>query len=63
MLNPVLHINKVFKEQVKACLINTFGADTNKHIDKTLMKRDTRVLELVVFMSLGISIQGKCSEC
>ena len=44
MLNPVLHMNKVFKEQVKAFLINTFGADTNKHINKTLMNLDTRVL-------------------
>ena len=53
MLNPTLNNNKAFKEQVKACLINTFGADTNKHINKTLMKRDTRVLALVVFYELG----------
>ena len=33
MLNPTLHTKKVFKEQVKACLSNTFGADTNKHIN------------------------------
>ena len=58
MFNPALHTNKVFKEQVKACLNNSFGADTNKHINKTLMKRDTRVLALVVFMRLGISIKG-----
>ena len=63
MFNPTLHTNKLFREQVKACLNNTFGADTNKHINKTLMKRNTRVLALVVFMSLGISIQGKCSKC
>ena len=63
MLNPVLHTNKVFRDQVKACLNNTFGADTNKHMNKKLMKRDTRVLALVFFVSLGISIQGKCSEC
>ena len=49
MLNPTLNKNKACKEQVKACLINTFGADTNKHINKTLMKWDTRVLALVVF--------------
>ena len=53
MLNPVLHTNKAFKDQVKACLNNTFGADTNKNINKTLMKRDTRVLALVVFYELG----------
>ena len=64
MFNPVLHTKKVFRDQVKACLNNTFGADTNKHINKKLMKRDTRVLALVFFIiRLGISIQGKCSEC
>ena len=53
MLNPVLHINKVFRYQVKVCLINTFGADTNKHINKKLMKLDTRVLALFVFYEHG----------
>ena len=53
MFNPVLHTNKCFRDQVKACLNNTFGADTNKHINKTLMKRDTRVLALVVFYEIG----------
>ena len=37
MCNPTLYRYKVFKEQVKACLGNTFGADTNKHINETLM--------------------------
>ena len=37
MLNPHLNMNKAFKDQVKACLSNTFGADTNRHINKTLM--------------------------
>ena len=32
MFNPTLHTNKVFREQVKSCLSNTFGADTNEHI-------------------------------
>ena len=53
MLNPILNKNKPFKEQVKACLSNTFGADTNKHINKTLMNTDTRVLALVVHYELG----------
>ena len=47
MFNPTSHTNKVFKEHVKACLSNTFGADTNKHINKTMMNQDTRVLVLV----------------
>ena len=53
MLNPTLHTNKVFREQVKPCLSNLFGEDTNKHINKTLMKRNTRVLALVVHYELG----------
>ena len=52
MLNPNTH-KKVFNDQVKACLSNTFGADTNKHINKILMKRNTRVLALVVYYDLG----------
>ena len=41
MLNPHLNMNRAFKDQVKTCLSNTFGADTNKRINKTLMNRDT----------------------
>ena len=48
-----LYLKKVFREQVKACLRNTFRADTNQHISKTLQKQNTRVLELVVFYELG----------
>ena len=50
MLNPHSNMNKSFKDQVKTCLSNTFGADTNKHINKTLMNRDTRVLAFIVFL-------------
>ena len=53
MFNPTLHTNKVFKDQVKAFLSNTFGADTNKHINKILLKRNTRVIALVVYSELG----------
>ena len=53
MLSPILNKNKAFKDQLKAFLSNTFGADTNKHINKTLMNRDTRVLALVLFYELG----------
>ena len=55
MFNPNLHTNKVFREHVKECLSNTFGADTNKHINKTLMKRNTRVLALVFHYGHGTS--------
>ena len=53
LLNPVLHTNKVFRDQVKGCLSNTFGVYNYKHINKTLMKRDKRVLALVVFYEIG----------
>ena len=51
--NSSLHTIEVFKEQVKACLKPAFGADTNKHVNKTLLKQDTIVLALVVFYELG----------
>ena len=63
MFNPTLHTNKVFKEQVKACLSNTFGTDINKHINKILLKRNTRVLALVVYYEHGNLNSGKCSKC
>ena len=59
MFNPTLHTNKVFKEKVKACLSNTFGADTNKHINKILLKQSTRVLALVVYYEHGNLNPGK----
>ena len=39
MMNPNLYKNKAFKEQVKACFRNTFGKDTNSHINTILMKQ------------------------
>ena len=33
MCNPTLFRHKVFKEQVKLCLKDTFGTDMNKHIN------------------------------
>ena len=63
MMNPTLYKKKYFKEQVKSCFRNTFGQDTISHINTILMKKNTRVLAIVIFMSLGISIQGKCSKC
>ena len=38
MFNPTLYTNKVFREQVKACLKKKFSTDTNKHINKTSQK-------------------------
>ena len=49
MMNPNLHKNKVFREQVKLCLKNTFGSSTITHTGKILLKPNTRVLVLVMF--------------
>ena len=63
MMNPTLYKNKDFKEQVKVCFRKTFGPDTTSHINTILLKTNTRVLALVIFMRVGKSIQGKCSKC
>ena len=44
---------------MRASLKNTFGPDTNTHIDKTLSKNDTRVLALVIFYESGKKIIRK----
>ena len=38
-MNPNLHKNKAFNEQVKGLLKNTFGPSTNIHIGKILLKK------------------------
>ena len=48
MCNPTAYKHKVFKDQVKSCLGNTFGADTNKHINEILLRPNTRVIALIV---------------
>ena len=44
-MNPNLHKNKSFREQVKGCLKNTFGPYTNIHIGKILLKIMNPLLE------------------
>ena len=39
IINPNLYEKKYFKEQVKACFRNTFGKNTNSHINTILMKK------------------------
>ena len=48
MMNTNLNTNKAFRDQVKACLKNTFGPSTNIHIGITLSEKITRVLALVI---------------
>ena len=59
MMNPNLNSNRSFKDQVKVCLKNTFGPDTNTHIAKTLSKNNTRALALVIFYESGRKIIRK----
>ena len=53
MCNPYIYRHKVFKEQVKACLSNTFGADTNKQINVILKRPNTRVIALIIIYEHG----------
>ena len=48
MCNPTLFRHKVLKEQVKICLRDTFGTDTNKQINVILKRPNTRVIALIV---------------
>ena len=61
-MNPNLHKNKVFREQVKLCPKNTLGTSTNTHIVKIILKDNTRVLALVMPCKNRKKVQGKCSE-
>ena len=62
-MNPNLSINKYYKEQVKVCLKNKISTSTLTHINKILLKPDTRVLALVMFFENRKKMQRKCSEC
>ena len=59
MINPNLYRNRYFKDQVKVCFKHTFGTDTISHINKTLQKKNTRVLALVIFYESGKTIIRK----
>ena len=48
MCNPTLYRHKVFKEQVKLCLNNTFGVDTKKQINVILKRPNTRVIAFII---------------
>ena len=52
-MNPTLYKNKAFKEQVKSCFRSTFGTETTSYINTILMKKNTRVLALVIFYESG----------
>ena len=63
MINPELHVNKDFKEQVKKCMNNTFGTLTQPFIKKITTKNNTCVLELIMFHETRQKRQRNISEC
>ena len=49
MVNPALHVNKVFQEKVEKCIDDTFDTITQPFIRNTMKKKNTCVLSLVMF--------------
>ena len=62
-MNPNLNMNKVFREKVKVCMKTTFSTSTMKKPSKILLKPNTRVLALVMFIENRKRMQRKCLEC
>ena len=62
-MNPNLNTNKALREKVKVFLKNTFSTSTMTHISKISLKKNTRVLALVMFYENRKKNQRKCSEC
>ena len=58
MINPSLHINKIFKTQVETLLGCFFSIKTMQTIKKNLMKKNTSFVALVIiYETVGISIK------
>ena len=49
MINPGLNVNKAFRQHVEKCTCTTFGEITKPFIKATLLKKNTSVLELIMF--------------
>ena len=49
MINPSLHINKVFREQVEKCLRATFHPNTMEIIRNFTRKKDTCIIAIIIF--------------
>ena len=48
MINPYLHINRIFREQVQKYLGCYFSTKTMKNIRYCLMKKNTSVMALIM---------------
>ena len=49
IINPSFYVNKSFKEQVDRIMNTTFGELAQPFIKATLSKKNTSVLELIIF--------------
>ena len=59
MINPSLHINKMFKTQVEKCLGCSFSIETMHTIKKFPMKKNTSVMVLIIiYETVGMSIKS-----
>ena len=59
MINPSLHINKIFKTQVEKLLGCSFSTETMKTIKSCLMKKNTSVMALItIYETVGIAIKS-----
>ena len=50
MINHKLHVSKFFIEQVEKCLRSTFNQNTTVGIQNDTRKKDTCVIELIMFI-------------
>ena len=49
MLNPTLHVNKLFIEQVEKCLRSAFHKNTMGNIIDVMRKKYTCIISLIIF--------------
>ena len=49
MINPCLHVNKSFRDEVEQCMNTIFGELTQYFIKATFSKKNTIVLAFIIF--------------
>ena len=59
MINPSLHVNKYFRDQVEKCMNTIVGKLTQSFIKAILSKNNTRVLSLIMFHETIVEIPKK----
>ena len=63
IINPSLHFNRVFREQVQKCLGFSFSIKTMKTNKRNLMKKYTSVMALIMICEKKEKTQKQCIEC